>query len=546
MTEHLRRRARAARALAPALLLAAAQGACLFGEHSIDPRDIVAPLSPELDAERERELGYEFDRALQQQVRVVDDPVVAGFLNDLGRDVLAGSGRQPHVYRFRIVPQDSLNAFAVPGGYIYFHSGTLMAAGSVDELAGVMGHEIAHVRLRHFARMQEQGQLPKLLSSLAGIAGAAVTGEPGILLASQGINVALELRWSREFESEADREGIRLVGASGLRPDAMARFFERIVALQRDDPERIPPYLFSHPDVDKRIDTVEIMSRRVAVANRPTDALRAGFAAAQQRLAQLTASDGKPVIASRPADAEAEALLTAAEAAVQAEQPERALALLRQAAARAPADPRVHFRIGELEAQAGRNAEAARAFRRTLELDPTRALVFFRLGEVTKAQGDAQQSVFAFEQAERRAGAAGTLRARAEWEVVKLTFPLVVESGLSGPSREGKGPLGLPVDRYPAGARTLTWWGRLGPRYVEHAEKLSARWLPPGGAQADALPVRPLDDDLVQSVLELPAAGAPAGDWTLEVLLDGDVVWRRGVPVVAATPAPEDAVPGSP
>jgi Zn-dependent protease with chaperone function len=117
----------------------------------------------------------------------------------------------------------------------------------VDELAGVMGHEIAHVKLRHHARMERQTQLPKLLSSLAGIAGTAVTGEPGILMASQGLNVALELHWSREFESEADREGLRLVGRTGLRPDAMARFFERIVAAQHSDPERIPPV--RHPDV---------------------------------------------------------------------------------------------------------------------------------------------------------------------------------------------------------------------------------------------------------------------------------------------------------
>jgi predicted Zn-dependent protease len=505
-----------------------ALGATLACEKArrLDPLDVVAP---QIDSEYERELGFEFDQALQKQVRVIDDPVVAGFLNDLGRALLAVAGRQPFVYRFRVIPQESLNAFAVPGGFLYFHTGTLMAAGSVDELAGVMGHEIAHVKLRHFARMQEQGQLPKILSTLAGIAGAVVAGEPGILLASQGINVALELRWSREFESEADREGVALVAAAGMRPDAMARFFERIVALQHGDPERIPPYLFSHPDVEKRVDTVAIMSRRVEVVPRDLTALRASFDAARARLPQILASQGAPVIAAKPGGADAQALAGAADAAAQAEDPARALALLRDAQALAPSDPALVFRIGELEAQRGNLDAAALAFRRTIELDPTRALVFFRLGEVTRDQGDAQMAIYAFEQASRRAGAAGSLRARADWQVITLTFPVVRESGLTA-AAEDEGELGVAVERYPAGARELTWWGRLGPRYLERAEEMRARWLPPGASVADDAPLR-MKGDLATSILELPAPGAAPGSWTFQILLDRDVLLRRQVPV---------------
>jgi predicted Zn-dependent protease len=529
VTETGRRRARAACVLALSLSLAAAPLACEKARQ-LDPLDVVAP---QLDAEAERELGYEFDQALQKQVNVIDDPVVAGFVNDLGRSMLSVAGRQPFVYRFRVIPQESLNAFAIPGGFIYFHTGTLMAAGSLDELAGVMGHEIAHVKLRHFARMQEQGQLPKILSTLAGIAGAVVTGEPGILMASQGINVALELRWTREFESEADREGVALVAADGLRPDAMARFFERIVALQHGDPERIPPYLFSHPDVDKRIDTVEIMSRRVEAIPRDNGALRASFEAAKARLPQLLASKGAPVITAKPADAEAQSLLAAADAAAQAEDLERALELLRDAQEQAPSDPAVHFRIGELEAQRGNLDAAALAFRRTIELDPTRALVFYRLGEVTRDQGDAQMAIYAFEQASRRAGAAGSLRARADWQVVILTFPLVRESGLSKSAKD-EGELGLSVEGFPTGARELGWWGRLGPRYVERAEEMRARWLPPGATIAEDEPLR-VKGDLATSVLELPEPGAAAGSWTLEIWLDRDVLLRRSVQVGDAT-----------
>ena len=498
----------------------------------------MALVAPTIDVEQERELGYKFDQALQQQLRVIDDPLVAGFLNDLGRDILAGAGPQPHIYRFRVIEQGSLNAFAIFGGYIYFHTGTLLAAGSMDELSGVMGHEIAHVRLRHHARMEKQTQLPKLLASLAGIGAMVATGEPGALIASQGVNVALELHWSREFESEADREGLRLQGRAGLRPDAIARFFERIVAERSLDPLRIPPYLYSHPDVDKRIDTVRTLSSRVEVIPHDNAALRADFAAAKERLRTLLPKSGAPRVAPRVAtNADVETLLSAANGAAEAGQPEQALVLLRDAAARAPDDPRVHFRIGELEAEAQRHAAAALAFERTLELDPTRALTFYRLGEATKALGDKQRAVYAFEQAARRAGAAGSLRARADWEVIKLTFPVVVESGLSDRLDADTGALGLPVERYAPGARHLSWWGRLGPRYLEQADQLTAFWIPPDGGAGERTPVRELDQGLVATALELPAPGAAAGSWTLELRIQEDVMLSRSVLVAEAPPA---------
>jgi hypothetical protein len=110
-------------------------------------------VSPRMDEDDERRIGMEFDRELHKQVNIIHDPVVAGFLNDLGQSIAETIEPQPFIYRFRVVEAPSLNAFAVPGGYVYFHSGTLLAAGSVDELAGVMGHEIAHVKARHVARM---------------------------------------------------------------------------------------------------------------------------------------------------------------------------------------------------------------------------------------------------------------------------------------------------------------------------------------------------------------------------------------------------------
>ena len=97
----------------------------------------------EISDDDERQLGMDFDRELQKHVRVIQDPVVAGYLNDLGQKIVRQIEPQPFIYRFRVIDDPSLNAFAVPGGYVYFHSGTLLAAGSEAELAGVMGRDRA-------------------------------------------------------------------------------------------------------------------------------------------------------------------------------------------------------------------------------------------------------------------------------------------------------------------------------------------------------------------------------------------------------------------
>ena len=87
------------------------------------------------------------------------------------------------------IDDPALNAFAVPGGYIYFHSGTILAASNINELAGVMGHEIAHVRARHYAHRKQDRELPSLLTNLASIAAGIAAREPGLIITGQALNV---------------------------------------------------------------------------------------------------------------------------------------------------------------------------------------------------------------------------------------------------------------------------------------------------------------------------------------------------------------------
>jgi predicted Zn-dependent protease len=490
----------------------------------------IRQLTGEVSDDQERQLGMQFDRELQKHVRVIQDPVVAGYLNDLGQKIVRQIEPQPFIYRFRVIDDPSLNAFAVPGGYVYFHSGTLLAAGSEAELAGVMGHEIAHVKARHYARMQKASQLPDLLVGIAGMAAAVAAKEPGILVATQAANVAMKLKFSREYETEADELGAIFMTRAGYPPASITRFFERILAEQRAMPDSIPPYLFTHPNVEDRISAVRAQAEKLhppaSEAAPPGD--DAALRDTQTRLAQLIDARRASLPGQPPPDpALIDPMLAEAERLAAAGQPDAALLQLASAQASQPDDPRVPFRVGELLAEQGRFAEAATAYRRTVQLDPTRALVFFKLGLAYRQIGERHRAVYAFEQASLRAGPGNALQRRADWEVEKLTFAIVPESGVAAGDPLGSDvrPVPQPNASFAAGTPSIGWWARLGARFVPYSEKIRVRWKAPDGRvvqdEKAERPRRPY----VGSVLEFGAGGAnPPGTWTVEASIDDDVI----------------------
>ena len=488
----------------------------------------------EVDLDEERALGMDFDRQLQQVVPVIHDPVVAGFLNDLGQSIVRGIEPQPFLYRFRVIDDRSLNAFAVPGGYIYFHSATILEAGSLDELAGVMGHEIAHVKGRHFARMQKQSQLPDLLANLAGIAVAVAARDAAPLITAQAANVALKLRFSREFEAEADDRGAVFMTRAGFEPRGLERFFERILAEHERNPTSVPPYLFSHPEVEDRIEAVRDAGASLRPLREPDPGLEQGFRDARERLGLLVHSNRTALPVAKTSDPGANDAALAEAARLAEDRPDEALALLTRTALRDDADPRVHYQIGELLFEQGRYHGAARAYARTAALDPGRARVHYRLGLAHKALGDHPRAVYHLEQAIHRAGERSRIREQAEWEVVKLTFGVVSEGGFAD-GRRGRGadtPAGASRASFRLDDPALAWWGRVSPRFVPHRSRIRVRWVDPRGAvRQDAAPEEVSRVYLV-SVLALEAEDARvAGDWTVETLLDDDVVDRRRVHV---------------
>jgi predicted Zn-dependent protease len=515
---------RAVLLLSAALLGAAA---CASGGRGFDPLGKVA----EVSEDDERSLGAQVDQAIQAQIPLIDDPVVIGFVNELGQRVVAGIEPQPFVYRFRVIPNSTLNAFALPGGYLYFHSATILEAATVNELAGVMGHEIAHVKAHHYARGTEKTFWPSLLARAAGIAAAVATGEPGFAAAAEGANVALQLKYSREFETEADELGAVFVSRAGFDPSGMGRFFERIVAAEIPGGLHIPPYLYSHPDLEKRIDGVKQRATTLRVTGAPDPELEASFRDAQARLARLLELGRTSLQGTPPHDrTRSDPLLARANALASDGQLEEALRMLREAERQEPGDPRLPFRRGELLEANGRTRAAIAAWRRSVALDPSVALAYYHLGNACKAVGDRHDAAYYFEQAERRFKPGGPFQRRAQLALQTLSYPPVSAAGLAdGKSAEGASTVaGGAREAFAAGDGEFVWWAQVDSRYGGMRKHVTVRWSDPSGATVQEGLAQTLPKSHVAA--RLPLAGPLRerfGVWRVEAVLGGQVIDRR-------------------
>src|SRR6185369_1376809 len=207
----------------------------------------------------------------------------------------------------------ALNAFAVPGGYIFVFSGLLARAANDDELAGVLAHEIGHVSGHHIVRQQRDGQIWNYAALLGVLLSAVnpVLGAAGVAAAQTA-----QLKYSRDFEQEADFLGLRYATEAGYDPHALGSFFKALLAEQRINPAGVPAYMLSHPITEDRIAHVDTMigaQKLKTPPNRPAAAPELGEA---QAVARAIADPPDIVVAryrrqaeEKPDDAERQLLL---------------------------------------------------------------------------------------------------------------------------------------------------------------------------------------------------------------------------------------------
>ncbi len=200
----------------------------------------------------EVELGRQAAARVESRTPLVADPFVQNYINALGQKLARYSGRTNLRYRFRAIDSREINAFALPGGFIYINRGILEAAGDEDELAGVIGHEIAHVAARHHVDQLKRAQLTGLgLAGLGALLGASKGAAFGKLAAELAAGGAL-MKFSRDAEREADLLGARIMHSAGYDPRGMITFFEKLERMRRGQPHLLEKFFSSHPSPSER------------------------------------------------------------------------------------------------------------------------------------------------------------------------------------------------------------------------------------------------------------------------------------------------------
>jgi hypothetical protein len=244
-------------------------------------------------------LGQDAAREIEKELVLIPNRDANTYITSLGQRLLSKAPNPSRFpFTFKIVDDKSINAFALPGGPIYMHRGAIESADNEAQIAGVMGHEIAHVLLRHGAAQQRKGGF---LGGLAGIVGAvAGDGRLGQVVgmgAAMTANLKL-LSYSREAEANADLMGTQMLYDSGYDPKAMAEFFEKLASENKGS--KVGEFLSNHPNPGNRVANVNDEIRRIGPPLRNPKYDSAEFQRVKRTLLAMPAPKGQPATNGQP------------------------------------------------------------------------------------------------------------------------------------------------------------------------------------------------------------------------------------------------------
>lgn len=352
-----------------------------------------------LSEQLEQRIGVAFMRQVRQNMPVLDDALVNGYVQGVGLRLSRNSGDAQRGFDFFVVHDPTLNAFAGPGGYIGVNSGLILTTQREDELASVLGHEIAHVTQRHLPRALEHQQRMSM-PTIAAMLGAIILGAYGgadagaaAITAVQAGAVQNRIDFTRQNEAEADRIGIQTLAAAGFDARAMADFFGRMHQAARFSAgEQLPEFLRTHPVTLNRIAEAR---DRAALAPRRRLPDHGIFLHMRERVRVLTAASPTDALRYYTQNPEPDEVLAA-----RAWRYGRALALLRSGRAdradriltdlRAQAPDFLPYRVAEVERAlaANRPARARELAQNDLKLYPGEPALLRLLGEAELRTGN--------------------------------------------------------------------------------------------------------------------------------------------------------------
>jgi len=391
---------------------------------------IAVPEAKSITIQEERELAKEFMEVVKARYPLIKDPIIVDYVNKVGHRILAAMPPQPYEYRFYVLKEDTYNAFATPAGNIFFNSGLFAALESEEELAGILGHEIAHVVCRHISqRIENQKKIG--MATLAGMVAGVLLGAGGAAEAASAVTVGsmaagqtAALAYSRKDERQADQLGLEYLTQAGYGGEGLLTSLKKIRSKQWYSSDQVPTYLTTHPGSEERMSYIDnwlhqhrdnqvrakdevggfdlvhtriaalytdpdlaVKRYRSAVENAPKDALaQYGYALA------LTRKDKWDLAAEHMQRAiEGNALAThmlqdLGQIYFHGGHYDKAMQAL--SASYPATDPKTQFYLGRTEMELGRLAEARETFENLVRYNEDYTQAYYYLGESSGRLGD--------------------------------------------------------------------------------------------------------------------------------------------------------------
>lgn len=248
--------------------------------------------------DKEIAMGKQLSEEVMRQVKVSDDPLLGEWVNRTGQNLVRNSDAKVP-FTFRVIEDDSANAFALPGGFIFVNTGLIKIASEEDEFVGAVAHEIAHVAARHLTCRATKSQITSILTMPLG---AVLGGVPGYAI-RQATGLGMQTifaGFSRADETEADYLGVQYMYAAGYDPNGAVSIFEKLESLQKTKPGAVARILASHPMDGQRIDHTQKEIQRILPAKPEYVVTTSEYHDLRERMIQQQSrrktddSDGRP------------------------------------------------------------------------------------------------------------------------------------------------------------------------------------------------------------------------------------------------------------
>jgi predicted Zn-dependent protease len=361
---------------------------------------VVAPVIPSATGpseDEEAKISREFRREAKKIFKFVNNPEVERYIDRIGRRILTATGPQSFDYRFFVVEDSQLNAFAVPGGSIYVYTGLIERAKTTDELAGVLGHEITHIKGHHMARSSGPDAI-SILSLLSMVALARTgSGAQAAGMVGQAVAATRQLAYSRQLEMEADTLGTRYMAAAGYDPKGTIAFLKILDQERALNPIDVPAYVLSHPITQERVANAELVVKSLGTTQpRPDDpqALKKVQIVIRMDRRDEVVHEYEKLVKQTPQNPELLYLLGYAQQ-LQG-QLSQARANYEQARKIWPENAGLQRDLARLYGEIGDYASARKAFEQSLAAEPNESLTYLYMGEMLEKSGDLRSAVGAY------------------------------------------------------------------------------------------------------------------------------------------------------